>query len=109
MLATGSKWDPKGLSAYRPDRDAIPGWERDHVLDLGAATGRALEDPLALGRRVLMIDESESYPPLALAQLLAESGVAVEIVSPRAIYCTHGPRSFVDHLRELGHDARVGP
>lgn len=85
VMATGSSWDPKGLSAYRPDRDAIPGWEQEHVLDLGTATRRALEDPAALGRRVLMIDESESYPPLALAQLLAESGVAVEIVSPRAV------------------------
>jgi putative mRNA 3-end processing factor len=29
----------------------------------------------------------------------------VERVSPRVIYCTHGPRSFVDRLREHGHNA----
>jgi hypothetical protein len=27
-------------------------------------------------------------------------------VRPRVIYCTHGPLSFVDHLRELGHNAK---
>ncbi len=26
-------------------------------------------------------------------------------VKPQVIYCTHGPLSFVDHLRELGHNA----
>jgi len=29
----------------------------------------------------------------------------IERVSPREIHCTHGPGSFVDHLRELGHNA----
>jgi len=32
---------------------------------------------------------------------------AVERVGPRRIYCTHGPESFVDRLRDLGHDARL--
>jgi Cft2 family RNA processing exonuclease len=31
----------------------------------------------------------------------------VRRVRPRVIYCTHGPESFADRLRELGHDARV--
>ncbi len=30
---------------------------------------------------------------------------AVERVSPRVIYCTHGPVSFVDFLRAAGHNA----
>jgi putative mRNA 3-end processing factor len=30
---------------------------------------------------------------------------AVERVAPRRVYCTHGPESFVDRLRELGFDA----
>lgn len=29
----------------------------------------------------------------------------IERVSPRVIYCTHGPRSFVDRLCDLGHNA----
>ena len=31
---------------------------------------------------------------------------AVRTVAPEIIYCTHGPESFVDRLRELGFDAR---
>ncbi len=30
---------------------------------------------------------------------------AVERVDPRVVYCTHGPVSFVDRLREAGHNA----
>jgi hypothetical protein len=30
---------------------------------------------------------------------------AVERVSPKIIYCTHGPLSFVDHLRAAGFNA----
>jgi len=30
---------------------------------------------------------------------------AVERVAPRIVYCTHGPVSFVDRLREAGHNA----
>jgi Cft2 family RNA processing exonuclease len=30
---------------------------------------------------------------------------AIAQVAPRTIYCTHGPESFVDRLRDLGHDA----
>jgi putative mRNA 3-end processing factor len=30
---------------------------------------------------------------------------AVEQVQPKVIYCTHGPESFVDRLREAGHEA----
>ncbi|MGA2067392.1 MAG: MBL fold metallo-hydrolase RNA specificity domain-containing protein [Thermoguttaceae bacterium] len=32
---------------------------------------------------------------------------AVERVGPQTIFCTHGPASFVDRLRDLGHDAHV--
>ncbi len=31
----------------------------------------------------------------------------VEIVAPREIFCTHGPESFVESLRQAGHSARV--
>lgn len=30
---------------------------------------------------------------------------AVARVEPRVVYCTHGPESFVDRLRDAGHDA----
>ncbi len=31
---------------------------------------------------------------------------AVERVGPKKVYCTHGPKEFVDRLCEAGHDAR---
>jgi Cft2 family RNA processing exonuclease len=31
---------------------------------------------------------------------------AVAQVNPRQVFCTHGPRAFVDHLRKAGFDAR---
>jgi Cft2 family RNA processing exonuclease len=35
---------------------------------------------------------------------------AIQRVAPRRIYCTHGPESFADRLREMGLDAhRLGP
>jgi hypothetical protein len=30
---------------------------------------------------------------------------AVQRVAPRVVYCTHGPATFVDRLRDAGHDA----
>ena len=30
---------------------------------------------------------------------------AVEIVAPKVVYCTHGPESFVDRVREIGFEA----
>jgi Cft2 family RNA processing exonuclease len=31
---------------------------------------------------------------------------AISRVEPRVVYCTHGPESFVDRLRDAGYDAR---
>ncbi|MEW4563230.1 MBL fold metallo-hydrolase [Bremerella sp. JC770] len=31
---------------------------------------------------------------------------AVEEVGPKTVFCTHGPKSFVEELRSRGHDAR---
>jgi hypothetical protein len=31
----------------------------------------------------------------------------VRRVDPQVVYCTHGPETFVDRVRELGYDARV--
>jgi 2,4-dienoyl-CoA reductase-like NADH-dependent reductase (Old Yellow Enzyme family) len=83
VVATGSHWDERGLSAFRPDREEIPGWEQDNVLDVASATQRALDDPKALGERVLVFDESAGYLPLGLADVLSAAGVAVEVISPQ--------------------------
>jgi hypothetical protein len=82
VCATGAHWDRSGQSPYRPDRDGIPGADGPHVLDIGAATAKALDDPKALGERVLIVDDSASYLPIGLAIVLAEAGVEIEIVTP---------------------------
>lgn len=83
VLATGARWSGAGYSPYRPDRDAIPGHDSEHVIDIGSAIGRAIEDPQSLGKQVMIVDECGDYLPLGLAEHLATAGVQVEIISPR--------------------------
>jgi hypothetical protein len=84
VCATGSTWDGDGFSTLRPDRPGIPGSEQAHVIDLGSACERALADPRALGARVLIADETGMYLPVGLTELLADAGVAVELLTPNA-------------------------
>ncbi len=83
VCATGSSWDRSGYSPYRPERLEIPGANLPFVLDLGQAIKRAVKDQSALGRHVLIVDETGEYHPLGLAELLSANGVEVEIVTPR--------------------------
>ena len=83
VVATGASYERTGESLYRPERQAIPGTDLSHVLDVGTATKRVLEDTQALGSRVLILDETGSHLPFALAQVLAKAGVGVEVLSPR--------------------------
>lgn len=83
VVATGSRYDMAGRSAFRPDRKEIPGVGSDRVVGLKTAAARALESPEALGRKVVILDESGTYLPLGLAQVLAGSGSDVEVVSPQ--------------------------
>jgi 2,4-dienoyl-CoA reductase-like NADH-dependent reductase (Old Yellow Enzyme family)/uncharacterized protein YbjQ (UPF0145 family) len=86
VCATGSTYTVASLSPYRPDRERIPGCEQDNVLDLGAATTRALADPTALGKKVLILDETGVYLPLGLAEVLAtKGGVEVEVLTPHMV------------------------
>ena len=81
VCATGSTWDRTGFSAARPDREAMPGADGDHVHDVAAATWAALDDPEALGAKVLILDDTGTYLPLGLAEVLGEGGVEVEVLS----------------------------
>lgn len=83
VIATGASYERTGQSLYRPEREKIPGTELDHVWDLGTAAVRALQDPKAFGERVLILDETGAHFPFALAELFAQAGVKVEIMSPR--------------------------
>ena len=83
VVATGASYEQTGLSMYRPERAAIPGADSARVVDVGTAAKRALDDPRALGSRVLILEETGAHLAFGLAELLAEAGGEVEIVSPR--------------------------
>ena len=83
VIATGATYEDTGLSLYRPERESIPGSDLAHVLDVETAAHRVLEDPLALGKSVLILDETGAHLPFAVAEILAKAGVTVEVVSPR--------------------------
>lgn len=83
VVATGASYEGTGLSLYRPERASIPGHELSHVLDVGTAVRSVLENPRALGDRVLILDETGAHLPFALAEMLATAGVDVEVMSPR--------------------------
>lgn len=64
-----------------------------------AVTGWALDDA---ARYRLRVDHAIPLSDHADYDELIE---AVERVAAREIYCTHGPSSFVEHLRDLGFNA----
>ena len=81
VCATGATWDRTGFSAGRPDRETMPGADQDHVMDVATAAWAALGDPAVLGARVLIVDDTGTYLPLGLAELLGKGGVEVEVLS----------------------------
>ncbi len=83
VIATGASYESTGLSLYRPERESIPGSDLPHVIDVGTAARRVLDDPHALGKSVLIVDETGAHLPFAVAEILAKAGVQVEVVSPR--------------------------
>jgi 2,4-dienoyl-CoA reductase-like NADH-dependent reductase (Old Yellow Enzyme family) len=83
VFATGALWETKGYSPYRPERAAIPGHKFPIVTDIKTAVELALSSSEALGKNVVIVDETGEYLPLGLAELLASRKVFVEIISPR--------------------------
>jgi Cft2 family RNA processing exonuclease len=64
-----------------------------------AVTGWAIESSAKYRFRV------EHAIPLSDHADFDELLEAVRIVNPRVVYCTHGPESFVDRVRDIGFDA----
>jgi 2,4-dienoyl-CoA reductase-like NADH-dependent reductase (Old Yellow Enzyme family) len=107
VLATGAVWERSGFSAYRPERDGIPGAAQDNVLDIGTALARVAADPSALGRRVVILDETQDALPAGLAELLAAAGASVEILTPHLFFGDALARSYdlgfvMKRLKALG-------
>ncbi len=80
LVATGAAWDASGRSSRRPGSPGLQG----EAIGLGVALDRCRDDPGALGRSVLIVDEAGTYAPLGLAEALAEAGVEVELATPSA-------------------------
>lgn len=81
VVAAGATWDRDGFTPALPGRERMPGCDQGNVLDVGTAARQALADPRSLGGRVVIVDETGSYLPLGLAEVLAVAGVAVEVVT----------------------------
>jgi len=83
VCATGATYTTAAPSPCRPERVTIPGCDQKNVMDVSTATKRALQNPTALGKRVIIVDETAGYLPLGLAEVLATQGkVDVEVISP---------------------------
>jgi len=108
VVATGAQFDRSGYSAYRPERQSIPGVDAPHVIGMDAAIERAARDPASLGRRVLIVDDGFEELAAGLAERLATQGAArVSIVSPRpwwgeALYRTYDIAHVMPSLRVAG-------
>jgi putative mRNA 3-end processing factor len=76
--------------------------------------------PENLGRQVRIVTTGWAMDPNAKYRLGADHAIAlsdhagydelleaVGRVEPRVVYCTHGPESFVDRLRDAGYDAHL--
>lgn len=83
ICATGAAFERSGYSPSRPDRFTLPGAESAHVTDVESALRQALDDPAALGREVLIVDETGEHLPFCLAEMLAGAGVRVQLVTPK--------------------------
>lgn len=82
VIATGAEWDATGESTMNPPRGPIPGAAPEVIQDIGAAIDRVAVDPLALGRRVVIVDTSGDAPAVALAEKLGRAGVEVDLITP---------------------------
>lgn len=91
VVATGAAWDTDGFTPALPGRAAMPGHDSPLVVDVATAARRALaaqEEQAAggapapaLGGKVVVIDETGTFLPLGVAELLALGGADVEVVT----------------------------
>lgn len=80
VVASGAAWQDTGASAFRPSRDAVPGFATADV----RTPVQTLDSVDTLGQRVLVVDDSGKYLPLGLADLVSNSGREVHVVSALA-------------------------
>ncbi|MEU5884016.1 FAD-dependent oxidoreductase [Spirillospora sp. NPDC047279] len=107
-LAVGAYYDDRGVSVWSPHLDEVPGVRAPHVIGVDEAVRRVLsEGGGALGSHVIIVDESGTYLPLGLAELVAESGAIASIVTPQMFVGSEVERHLglpwaMPRLRNLG-------
>ena len=108
VAAIGARFDVSGYSAYRPERAGIPGAVAPRAIGIDEAIERAADDPAALGRRIVVVDDGYEDLAAGLAErLAADGGAGVHIVSPRpwwgeSLYRTYDSAHVMPRLRRAG-------
>jgi 2,4-dienoyl-CoA reductase-like NADH-dependent reductase (Old Yellow Enzyme family) len=83
VVATGAHWDAQGRWPSRYERQSLPGADQQNVMPLDVAIGRStMAASGGLGRRVVIVDGTGTYPALGLADLLTANGTEVLFVTP---------------------------
>lgn len=83
VIATGSKWRKDGVSPYRPGIKTLPGSNQHNVFGLDDAIMKAQRDINSLGNKVAIIEETGTYLPLGLADILSKTGsIQVHLITP---------------------------
>ncbi|MGE0881046.1 MAG: FAD-dependent oxidoreductase [Acidimicrobiia bacterium] len=75
VVATGAHFDAQGVTAFRSD--PIAGWDRDFVHSPEAV----LTGAVRLSGRVIVLDEETNAPGHGVAEILADGGADVELVT----------------------------
>jgi len=76
ICATGSNWS-LGTATWTTTRDGVA------ILDGGSALAKFLDDTTALGHRVAIVDETGTYMPLGLSEMLRGAGVEAFFITSR--------------------------
>ena len=81
VSATGARYATTGYSAYRPERATMP-VARGRVLGIDDALDR-LDDGEDLGGRIVVVDDGSDELVAGFAELAAQAGAEVHVVTPR--------------------------
>jgi 2,4-dienoyl-CoA reductase-like NADH-dependent reductase (Old Yellow Enzyme family) len=77
VVATGSAYVTDGFSMFRPSRTTIPGLDTTTVLEPEAA----IDGSGAVGKKTIIVDDHGQHLAMGMAELLAQRGVEVELVT----------------------------
>ncbi|MDD1475385.1 MULTISPECIES: FAD-dependent oxidoreductase [Micrococcaceae] len=84
FIAEGASFADSGMSLWTPGLEQLPGAEGPSVSAIDVAVRKVQADgPKSLGDRVVIVDESSTTMPLALAEVLAAAGAKVTIITPQ--------------------------